>query len=149
MPATGDRISPSETVTRLTNGTTTLSADSSTWAGTESGAVMTVTVSLINGFVYGLTFFGIVSADVANDASLMRIREGDGAGTQITAAPVFMPTTLGTGWTIMLYAEYTAVATGSKPFIITGQRNVGTGTAHRIRASAVRQAFFTVDRIVS
>ena len=47
-------------------------------------------------------------------------------------------------WVAHAYAEYTAVSTGAKTFVVTGQRVVGTGTAHRIRAGASRPTFLTV-----
>jgi len=145
--ASGDPITWADVATRITD--SPLTSDSTTWTATESGALITVTPSLITGRRYALNFFGNISSDVPADTAILRIREDSAAGTQIQFAPIYLNTTSANGYALSMYVEYTAVATGAKIFVVTGQRTVGTGTAHRIRASSSRPAYLRVDRIVS
>lgn len=126
-----------------------LTADSSTWSGTESGSLMSVSPTLVSGLTYKVSAFVVVSSDVAADTAGMRLREDSSSGTQFQLAPVYLPTTSANGFALSIYAEYTAVSDGAKTFVLTGQRTTGTGTAHRIRASSSRKAYMRVDLILS
>lgn len=126
--------------------TVIFTGDSSTWSGTE-GQAMSITINAIAGAKYKIIFEGRVSTDAAADASVMRIREDTSAGNQLSYFPVYLPTTAGNGWQSHAYAEWTASSTGSKTFVLTGQRTIGTGTAHRVRAAGNGPAYFYVDRI--
>jgi len=128
--------------------TAIFSADSSTWGATEV-SLGSVATPVISGAKYKIIFVGKVSADVAADASNMRIREDNLTGTQLQLQQVYLPTTSTNGWQVYAYAEYTASANVTKTFALTGQRSVGTGTAHRIRASASAPGYFYVDRIAN
>jgi len=123
-------------------------ADSSTWGATET-LLGAVAVSAVAGAKYKIVFVGKVSADVAADASVLRIREDNLTGTQLQLQPVYLPTTAANGWGIHVYAEWTASSTASKTFALTGQRTIGTGTAHRIRGSGSAPGFFYADRIAN
>jgi hypothetical protein len=89
-----------------------------------------------------------VQSTVAGDLAFMRLREDTSAGTQNDATNVSIPTTSGSGFPGILYAEYTAAATGSKTWVVTGSRGAGTGT-QSIAAGGSRPAYLTVDRLVS
>lgn len=126
-------------------------ADSSTWTGTETGALFTVTADLVNGERYELEFFGNfnTSSSAASpgiEFSLVRIREDTAAGTQIASAHAYMPTTAGAGFPVSMKVRYTAVATGSKTFVVTGQRISGAGN-HKLAAASSRRAIFTLDPV--
>lgn len=129
--------------------TTTIVADSSTWDDTPEVSIATVTATLENGARYKVWFEGRISVDVANDTVGLRIREDAGvAGTQLNFANHHIPTTTGNGFTKTIYAEYTATASASKTFSLTGQRTGGTGTAHRVRGSANAPGYLVIDKIV-
>lgn len=139
-----------EEATQEREDTEILVADSSTWDDTPEVSVTTVTATLVSGQRYKIWFHGRVSTDVAADTAGLRIREDAGvAGTQLGFTNHPMPSTSGNGFTTTVYAEYTAAASGSKTFTLTGQRTAGTGTAHRVRAAAASPAFLALDKVVS
>lgn len=143
-------INTVETATKERQATTTLTADSSTWSNTPEVAATSVTATLVSGQKYAIWFHGRVSADVAADTAGLRIREDAGvSGTQLGFTNHSIATTSGNGFTTTCYAEYTAAASGSKTFTLTGQRTAGTGTAHRVRAAASSPAFMAIDKVVS
>lgn len=123
-----------------------VTADSATWAGTESGALYTVTADLVSGERYMLKLFTNVStsssaASPGIEFSTMRFREDNATGTQFVLDNAYMPTTNGNGFPVNMTGFYTAVATGSKTFVVTGQRSSGAGN-HQIRASGSRKTYF-------
>lgn len=127
-------------------GTSLITADTTTWNATET-VTTTTAATLVSGLRYKVWFTGRISTDVAADAANMRIREDNLTGTQLGFGQVYLPTTTANGWFFYLYAEYTAVSSASKTFALTGQRSIGTGTAHRVRASASAPAWFNIERI--
>lgn len=129
--------------------TTIFTGDSSTWGGTESGAVMSITFAAIAGAKYKIILEARISTDVALDASVMRFREDNSTGTVLQFGEVYLPTTSANAWTFHMYGEWTATTTGNKTIVVTGQRLIGTGTAHRIRASGIAPAYLFVDRIAN
>lgn len=126
-------------------------ADSATWTTTETAALYTVTANLTSGESYWLELFTNVSSSVSGtELSLMRFREDSGTaagGTQFASALAYIPTSSGNGYPLWIKAKYTAVATGSKTLVVTGQRISGTGN-HQTRSGASRKTIFTLDRIV-
>lgn len=123
-----------------------VTADSSTWAGTESAALYTVTADLVSGERYLLRLFTNVStsssaASPGIEFSQMRFREDTSAGTQFVSANAYCPTTSGNGFPVSMTGFYTAAATGAKTFVVTGQRSSGAGN-HQIRASGSRKTYF-------
>jgi hypothetical protein len=128
--------------------TVIFTGDSSTWSGTEASA-MSITISAISGAKYKIVFEGRVSTDIAADAAFIRVREDSLSGNQLNYTNVYLPTTTGNGWQARAYAEWTATSTGNKTFVITGQRSIGTGVAHRIRAAGNGPAYLYVDRIAN
>lgn len=128
--------------------TTIFTGDSSTWSNTEV-SVMSITIAAVAGAKYKIIFEGRVSTDVAADGAVMRIREDNLTGNQLSYLPVYLPTTAGNGWQSRVYAEWTAASTANKTFVVTGQRTIGTGVAHRIRAAGNGPAYFYVDRIAN
>ncbi len=145
--AAGDPIPWSYIAKRVA--TASLTADSGTWQGTETTALLSATATLVNGQIYAVRLSTNVSVDVAGDVSQMRVREGTASGSQLCGPMVYGGTTNTSGFPCWGYFEYTATSSGSQTFVVTGQRNSGTGTAHRIRASVNRPTFLTVDLILS
>lgn len=143
----GDVVVAADVAVRL--GNVPITADSTTWSTTEL-LVTSTTIAVTSGWKYKIWFSGRISADGGpnTDGSNMRIREDNLAGTQLLLAQVWMPTTTGNGFSHFFYTEYTAVSTGAKTFALTAQRSLGTGVAHRIRATANGPAFFIAERIV-
>lgn len=143
-------INTIETATETRIATTTIVADSSTWSNTPEVSASTVTGTLVSGQLYMITFIGRVSSDVAADVTGLRIREDAGvAGTQLQFAPFAIASTSGNGFMVTLVAEYTAVSSAAKTFTLTGARQAGTGTAHRVRGTANAPGFFKIDKVVS
>jgi len=128
--------------------TTIFTGDSSTWSGTEV-SVMSNTFAAVAGAKYKIVFEGRISTDVAADGAVIRVREDNLTGNQLNYTVVYLPTTAGNGWLGHVYAEWTATSTGNKTVVITGQRTVGTGVAHRIRAAGNGPAYLFVDRIAN
>lgn len=144
--AAGDNIVYSDVAQRITG--TPLTSNSATWTSAESAALITVTASLVSGWTYKVYATMKVLSSVAADVAFMRLREDTAAGTQDDAANVTISTTSGSGFPVTLYAEYTAAATGSKTWVVTGSRASGTGT-QGISAGGSRPCYLTVDRLVS
>jgi hypothetical protein len=150
--ASGDVIPWSYVATRVATGSVT--ADSGTWNGSESSSLLTVSPTLVSGLVYGITLTTAISSDAAAsptvpatfEISALRVREDTAAGNQLIGAQVGIPTTTTVGFALAAYCEYTAVASGAKSFVLTGQRVSGTGN-HRIRAGSSRPTFLTVTLI--
>lgn len=147
--ATGDPITFPDVAVRV--GTATLTTNSATWTTVESGALITVTANLVNGFNYRILLTTTVVSTVGalTEAAFMRIREDNATGTQDTGANVSIPNTNGFGYPAVLIAEYTAIATGAKTWVATGSRITGATGTQGIVCSTSRPTLLTVDRIVS
>lgn len=145
MPS-GDPLSNADVAVRVA--TTPLTTNSATWTTTESGALITASALLTNGWTYAVTAILFVNSTAAADVGFMRIHEDTATGTQDVGENVYMATTSANGWPVTLYAEYTASATATKTFVVTGSRTAGTGTMG-IVATTTRPCFLKIDRIVS
>jgi len=126
--------------------TNKLTADSTTWGAAEAVAT-SVTATLVSGRRYEVKFVGKISSDVSGDTDNLRLREDNLTGTQFGFNQIYLVNTSGNGFFFVIVGEYTAVANGSKTFVMTGNRSAGTGTAHRIRAGGTTPCFFTVTAI--
>lgn len=147
MPFAGDPILASDVNTRIA--ITSLTADSVATVGTtESGALHSVAGTLISGTTYRIRWIGNVSASVAGDCYFIRIRQDTATGTQIGQAQNYCDTTSNVGFTTLVEAEYTAVSTGAKTFVVTVTRNDGTGVGN-IRAVVGRPALLSIEKINS
>lgn len=120
-------------------------SDSSTFT-TGDTEVASLTAALVSGRTYRVRFSGGFVSTVSGDIVLGRIREDTSAGTVLQEKNRNIGTTSGAGEGFEFEAEYTAVSTGSKTFVVTSVRNGGTGTLHRDGA-AVRPSYFYVDYI--
>ena len=147
MPAAGDPINASDVKTRIA--TTAITSNSATYGGTESAALFSITASLVSGQNYRIFVYVTVASDAVGDVSFIRLREDSASGTQVAGSNVYCGTANTSGFPAVIDAEYTALSTASKTWVITGQRVTGSGTAHGIKSGASRQNIMTVDLIVS
>src|SRR3954471_6044530 len=89
--------------------------------------VNTLTVPLSAGLTYALRWTGRVSSATAGDVAYIRIRPGNALATEITVAPIFIPTTYTGGFAVDCYCEYTPPLNGTYTFVVTLQLGSGTG----------------------
>lgn len=137
------RITTSGYYPRCRVGTTTNTANTGTF--TAETITDTITVALKNGRKYAIEFRGAARSSVAADIVDARIRQDNVAGTQMIVDRLVVPTAAGTRQ-CPLYAEYTAGATANKTFVVTMQRQAGTGNISRPGAATSPSILF-VDEI--
>lgn len=126
--------------------TTTISVDSAGFTNAAEVIIASVTAPLIEGLTYKIWFWGGLMSTAAADELQTRIREDNAAGAQLSLNSTSITRSSATGdWTASLEAQYTAVATGDKTFVVTGIRAVGTGTG-RIE-TAQKPSLFYVEFI--
>lgn len=100
-------------------------ADDTATSGTTEKTIESVTLAVVNGYTYRLTWVVNWLGSTAGDKFLMRIRVAGGQMTYntaevVTAATVVYQTHVSTDWT--------ATSTGNVTFTGTATRNSGTGT---------------------
>lgn len=127
-------------------GTTTITADSSTFTTTET-EVSSITVSLVTGRVYRITAYIGWGSTASGDAIRCRLREDTVSGTLMNSSQVNIGQVTTTGaYHTLVVAEYTAVSTGSKTFVVSGDQEAGSGTC-RMEHASDRPGYITVDFI--
>ena len=147
MAATAGQIAEAGRIPGERIATTTVTSDSSTFTTSESAALASVTASLVSGRTYRVRFVGRWGSTVADDQVRARLREDDATGTLANFSASHLFTNSASGNDLMLVeAEFTASSTGSKTFVITGQRTAGSGSC-RLDAEAAGPAFLYVDFI--
>lgn len=121
-------------------------SDSATFTTTET-VVQSVTGSLQTGRTYRVRWVGAFNSTVDDDVVLGQIREDSISGTVLQTGRCSVAVGgSSTGWHCYLEAYYTAVATGFKTFVATGDRVAGTGTCNR-DASSQRPTILYVQYI--
>lgn len=155
MPLAGDDILASDVNLELD--VDELTADSGTWTTTESGALLTVTATVVSGRRYELKFGMAVSTTTpvggvvgppTNETSALRVREDSALGAEVSRPTFYLPNSSTIGYWCEHSTDWVASATGAKTFVVTGQRTTGAGTAsHQIRAGATRKAKFKIELI--
>lgn len=126
--------------------TTKAEVDSATFTTTEV-VIDSVTASLVIGKIYKVRWVVSFQSSVADDMVNVRIREDTVLGTEMQSRRVLSAiATAGAGFDGSVEAEYTAVATGSKTFVGTGDRSTGTGNI-TAEGAAIRPRFLYVDYI--
>ena len=101
-------------------------ADTATF--TAETVVSTVTAALVTGRTYRLRFVANFQSSVAADTVNVRLREDNLTGTTLQGRRADSAiATAGFGFSGDVEVEYTAVATGNKTFVATGDRSTGTG----------------------
>jgi hypothetical protein len=126
--------------------TNIVTADSA--AFTAETVVMTIVAPLVIGRTYAIWAFPRLASTIDNDDVLARIREDSVSGTelQVDLQELTADNQSGVGQTYDIYAQYTAVATGSKTFVVTAQRNAGTGSV-RLENASTRPSYAFVEYI--
>jgi len=121
---------------------TTINTANSAAITTVETIVDTVTVPLVSGRTYRITWAASILGTVANDQGIARMREDNVAGTTLQVVRFKAPTA--TNYPLRMEAEFTAVATGNKTFVVCLLREVGTLT--RI-GNATQPVYLYVDYI--
>ena len=106
-----------------------LTSASSNFTTTET-VVQTITIDQMVGHDYRIIWSSTCLSSVAGDRITWRIRETNVSGTVIKARDVIC-STASNSYDCSLRAAYSAGATGSKTFVVTGQRAAGTGNCQR------------------
>ena len=91
-----------------------------------------ITVTLVSGETYEIVHSAIWSGSSSSVIVKPRIREDSSSGTQL-ASWEFPVTAVAHYYNGMFRAIYTATASGSKTFVVTGEAN--TGTCNRVGSS--------------
>lgn len=108
----------------------------------------TLSVPLEAGRRYGITVMTrartATAAAPSVEVALVRLREDTVSGTELGGNQAYMPNNGTVGFPVFIYAEYVAVATGNKTFVVCGIRNGGAGT-HNLRGSATGPTWVLVD----
>ena len=105
----------------------------------------TVTFNAVNTGVYGINYIGSFASSVGTDLIRNFLREDNVTGTSRCGGSWPLPAA-NTAQFIVLYAEWTATATGSKTFVATGQRLSGTGNI-TASGSVNSPAVLSVERL--
>lgn len=93
---------------------------------TAETVVQSITVALVSGRTYKISYAGSLQSSVAADSARSRIREDSVSGTEMQNRRVACPN-INAGFSADAEAEYTAAATANKTFVVTGERATGTG----------------------
>jgi hypothetical protein len=121
--------------------TTTATSDSSGWTTTETVA-LTLVVPVIIGRTYKIVVDASYASSVDGDVEFVRIRENNVTGTTIHSSRIVVQD--GAGVRAHAEVEWTAPATANKMFVLTGERESGTGTG-RIDAGSINPAYLYAD----
>jgi hypothetical protein len=114
---------------------------------TVEAVVATVTASLVSGRRYKIVSKNRGGSTVANDTILMRLREDNLTGTELDVGRIFCPDLDGAAHgPCYLEAEYLALATAAKSFVLCATRRTGTGNIN-LRAGATSPALLYVENL--
>lgn len=122
-----------DTATRSSNSATAIS----------EMTVDSLTAPLIEGRTYAVQWFGKVNSTVAGDDVVIRIREDSSSGSVLLALNKDIAVLNREPFT-PLYVEYTAGASGDKTFVVTLERDAGSGDVFAPGNSSSR-AYLYVD----
>ena len=151
---TGQRLT-ADLLNQNFQGTTTfVTTLSGTWTGTETVGA-TFSASVVSGQTYAIVVDAFIrittgGSGLLTEGNIVRIREDSLTGNQLQGSQVALLSGGSGGNPIHLYAEYTAVSTGAKTFVLTGNRN-GTGSTgtYAVMGSASSPSVFRVQPIVN
>lgn len=125
---------------------TTIETADSSGVTTIETVVMSVSASVVAGRTYRVRFAGEFGTTVAGDELNVYIKEDSTSGTQLQHNLVYLRTTSSNGNPHVMEAEFTAVSSGTKTFVLSIVRASGTGTA-RLEAFSTRPSYLYVDYI--
>lgn len=139
MPYAGELgVAPYHQVNKNTSTTPTFTTTDTT---TDS-----ITVNLINGLTYAINFSGNFQSSVGGDDVNFNLKEDNSTGNGLDGSYLRCLST-GQIYRATLYAEYVAVATAAKTFVVTGKRQAGTGNISRYGAAGA-PSYLIVDRVL-
>lgn len=153
---TGQRLTADLLNQNLQGATGVAVADSASITTVET-VVLTTTLSMTSGQTYGIYLKANISSgtqmawNVATptfELALVRIREDNATGTQMSLDLIIQPSSSSSGYPLSAYAEYTAVSTASKTIVATLIKSTGTG-GWQLRASATRPSTLRVQPLVN
>jgi hypothetical protein len=98
--------------------------------------VDTITVSVVSGKNYSITYYGNYISDTNADIINYKMRENNITGNELGSSDVGIPIATGRFYKGVLYGEYASGSTGSKTFVIGAIRRNGSGTCARYGTSA-------------
>lgn len=145
MPLAGDIIE----VGRIPGwpiGQTVSNADSATFTTTET-VLLTLQVPLVAGRIYRvMSKLRVAStAGSINEGCQLRLREDNSVGNELDRLIVVIATVAGTaGYGGDLDSNFTAVATATKTFVVTGQRISAAAGTQRMEGSGASPNLLTV-----
>jgi hypothetical protein len=139
-PSASGMAGPSQRVA-----TTVITTPSGTFTATAT-QVASVTAPLVAGSVYRVTFDGAFDTTVDGDMVRARIREDNISGNQLQARDTGEMDAAGLVTGLRMEVEYTAVSTGNKTFVATGERDAGTGNIS-MSADPTFPAYMYVDYV--
>lgn len=119
----------------------TETSDSSTFTTTET-SIGSVTASLISGVTYWVYAQVPISSSGTGDDVDVRIRQDNVSGTEMALTTIDIVSAT-TPTVAVLRARYTAGSTGSKTFVVTGDRVGGSNNIRR-EASSTRPQIMAV-----
>lgn len=93
---------------------------------TAETQIDTITVPLVDGRKYKITWLGHISSSVADGYARCRIRQDSSSGTQIQLRQVITGVAA-QSFPVPMIVYYTATATADKTFVVTCNRQAGTG----------------------
>jgi hypothetical protein len=140
--AAGQIIDVDDQYRRIATQTYTTNSGNVTTTETSIGQV---TGALVAGVTYGVRLVAAVDSDTASTQADCRLREDSAVGTEMTLRRVNCADASGR-WPVELYAEFTAVSTGSKTFHATLVRASAGGTFVRA-ASATIPTYLYIEKV--
>lgn len=143
MPLAGDIVRASDVNRRIA--TTVEVTDSATFTTTET-TIASVTAALVSGRTYRVRVVTRLGTTVAADAAIVRLREDNAAGTEMTGIRLEAMSTNLAGNVFTVEAEFTASSTANKTFVATGIRSAGTGNIFR-EAATNRPTYLYVEYV--
>jgi hypothetical protein len=120
-------------------------ASTSTFTTTET-VTDTITVTLSINKTYLVAHSAMWNSSVAADTVAVRMREDNLTGTALNGFDVNLSAT-SHYFNAYIRCYYTATSSGSKTFVITGQRVAGSGNVMRA-ANTTNPSIFNVDQVL-
>lgn len=113
---------------------------------TANTQVDSITTNLVNGRLYEIEYWGDFTATTAGTGIQVELRENSSVGSSLRLTRVNIINASDPTF-CHLMMPYTAVATGSKTFVITGIRSAGGGLCSRIGGSTNQNSYFVIREV--
>jgi hypothetical protein len=126
-----------------------ITADSATFTTAEF-EFGTIAGSLVTGWTYQVNVHAACTSTTATDMGALRIRQDTSAGTQMQTIHWVLnnpQNAIAVGTPYWVVADYTAVATGSKTFSCTMQREGTSAGTFQMRAGGSRPTYLFLNLV--